>query len=198
LTSQAFTALRARQQLTTKRLEELMQKVLERMLHGARTTRATFTPWEALRRDWCISNHTVLANAHKKVLPSGGSDAVLIGWARHTGRLVHIDRPSVWGNSTLLANPHDDAEREASVRKYARWFTTQYALHQRLDELAGKVLLCWCSPQRCHGEVLMGMLDPQFTAEYIATYEKILATTGRVTPARSGRRVSSTPQLELW
>ncbi len=35
------------------------------------------------------------------------------------------------------------------------WLRTQPDLLAALPELEGKVLGCWCSPQECHGDVLI-------------------------------------------
>lgn len=154
----------------------------------------TMTPFERQRRDWCQAGHTVLANGHR------GIDEGLRAWAKRAGRLVWIDRRSVWGNPEPLRDPDDDEEREACIHAYARSFATRDDLHARLDELAGKVLVCWCTPQACHGEVLLGWSSPQFTAEYRAACRALCAPDVRPPLARPqpGDRASTSLQLSLW
>ena len=64
---------------------------------------------------------------------------------------VYIGRPSKWGNPFVIGR---DGTREEVIAKYEAWLRTQPHLVVALPELRRKVLGCWCSPQRCHGEVL--------------------------------------------
>lgn len=64
---------------------------------------------------------------------------------------VYIGRPSKWGNPFLIGK---HGTREEVIAKYEVWLRTQPHLVAALPELRGKVLGCWCSPQRCHGDVL--------------------------------------------
>lgn len=64
---------------------------------------------------------------------------------------VYIGRPSKWGNPFVIGK---DGTRDEVIEKFR-----QYGLRKRLDvaakaELRGKVLACWCSPAKCHGDVL--------------------------------------------
>ena len=70
-------------------------------------------------------------------------------------RLVRIDRRTRWGNRFRIGR---DGTREEVIERY------RLELRERvsrgtvsLDDLAalkGAVLLCWCSPLACHGDVL--------------------------------------------
>lgn len=64
---------------------------------------------------------------------------------------VYIARPSKWGNPFQIGK---DGTRSEVIEKYRRWIHTQPQLMTDLHELRGKILGCWCSPSRCHGEVL--------------------------------------------
>lgn len=64
---------------------------------------------------------------------------------------VYIGRPSIWGNPFSIGQ---DGTRKEVIAKYRAWITTQPDLLERLSELKGKILGCWCSPLSCHGEVL--------------------------------------------
>ena len=71
---------------------------------------------------------------------------------------VYIGRPSKWGNP-FSHLPRSRAEiqvasRDEAVARYEEWVKTQPHLMAALQELRGKVLGCWCSPQSCHGDVL--------------------------------------------
>jgi len=66
---------------------------------------------------------------------------------------VYIGRPSKWGNQFIIGR---DGNREQVVQKYREWLLTQPALiEQARKELKGKDLVCFCSPQKCHGDVLL-------------------------------------------
>jgi len=66
---------------------------------------------------------------------------------------VYIGRPGPWGNPFVIG---PDGTREEVVEKYRTWlFTKPELIAKAKAELAGKVLGCWCSPQACHGDVLM-------------------------------------------
>lgn len=78
---------------------------------------------------------------------------------------IYIGRPSKWGNpfthlvgkgtlATFVVGTRDEA-----VDAYAEWIKTQPHLMAALPELRGKVLGCWCAPQRCHGDVLAAMAN---------------------------------------
>ena len=67
---------------------------------------------------------------------------------------VYVGRPSKWGNPFIIGR---DGTRDEVVEKFARWIETRPVLMRALPELAGKRLACWCSPHRCHADVLAEM-----------------------------------------
>lgn len=74
---------------------------------------------------------------------------------------VYIGRPTKWGNpfthiaSGTLAK-FVVKNRDEAVDQYEQWLLQQPELvAQAKKELVGKDLICWCSPQRCHGDVLI-------------------------------------------
>lgn len=70
---------------------------------------------------------------------------------------VYIGRPSKWGNPFTIGR---DGTREEVIEKYRN-----YVLNERTDllyclyELKGKVLGCWCTPEACHGDVLVELVQ---------------------------------------
>jgi hypothetical protein len=95
---------------------------------------------------------TVVANMHQE------TDRALLAWARSTGRFARIDRNSDWGNPYEMP---DDGDRDTVCDSYEIFFPRKFSLHNRLDELRGKVLGCWCYPQRCHGDYLTAKLEAE-------------------------------------
>lgn len=78
---------------------------------------------------------------------------------------VYIGRPSKWGNPFTHLNLEKTKavfhakDRDEAVEKYKEWILTQPALLAELKELKGKTLGCWCSPKRCHGDILAELAD---------------------------------------
>lgn len=69
---------------------------------------------------------------------------------------VYIGRPSKWGNPFAIGK---DGTREEVIEKYKEWIISNPELLAQLPELDGKTLGCWCYPQKCHGEVLLELLE---------------------------------------
>lgn len=69
---------------------------------------------------------------------------------------VYIGRGSKWGNPFIIGK---DGSREEVIRKYAEYLANKEELLTALDELDGKVLGCYCTPQACHGDVLIRFIN---------------------------------------
>ena len=66
---------------------------------------------------------------------------------------VYIGRPSKWGNPFAIGK---DASREVVIEKYREWlFERPELIEAAKRELAGKDLVCFCAPKKCHGDVLL-------------------------------------------
>ena len=68
---------------------------------------------------------------------------------------VYIGRGSKWGNPFVIGV---DGTRAEVIEKYESWIKGQPELLAALPELKNKILGCYCSPRRCHGEVLLKLL----------------------------------------
>jgi hypothetical protein len=64
---------------------------------------------------------------------------------------VYIGRPSKWGNPFAIGK---DGTRDEVIAKYEAWLMGNKALLADILELKGKTLACWCSPAKCHGDIL--------------------------------------------
>ena len=60
-------------------------------------------------------------------------------------------KASKWGNPFRIGR---DGTRDEVIAKYRAWLGQQPDLMAALPELRGKDLACWCTPERCHAEVL--------------------------------------------
>lgn len=69
---------------------------------------------------------------------------------------VYIGRPSKWGNPFQIGR---DGTRDEVIAKYRAWVVHQPELMAALPELRGKVLGCWCSPEKCHGDILAELAE---------------------------------------
>lgn len=72
---------------------------------------------------------------------------------------VYIGRGSIWGNPFshvpsnvrgVIAVP----SRAIAIAQYEAWLHLRPRLLERLPELRGKRLGCYCAPQPCHGYLL--------------------------------------------
>lgn len=68
-----------------------------------------------------------------------------------TSRDVYIGRGSKWGNPYRIGA---DGTRDQVIEKYFEYILRKPELIGALDELRNKNLVCFCAPQRCHGDVL--------------------------------------------
>jgi hypothetical protein len=69
---------------------------------------------------------------------------------------VYIGRPSKWGNPFVVGK---DGTRTECIALYEGWIVQQDELMAALGELRGAVLGCFCAPQACHGDVLVGLAN---------------------------------------
>ncbi len=81
-------------------------------------------------------------------------DNALLCWAEAEGLDEKITRSTDWGNPFVIG---EDGDRETVISKYNKYLEMKDGLLHRLKsgELSGKLLVCWCCPDGCHGETLM-------------------------------------------
>lgn len=118
------------------------------MQDAARAVRAIPTePWlddEKERKQKVESGRTVVANSSR--------DKNLIQWAEKKGLAVRVDRSSEFGNPFIL---EDDGTRDEVCDAYAtHYLPNKPSIKSKIKTLQGKVLICHCYPQRCHGDAL--------------------------------------------
>ena len=85
----------------------------------------------------------------------------------HPGRVVNVHRDvcdvviargngSIWGNPYALS---DTRNREYVVALFTDHLLKNMDLLKQIFDLKGKVLGCTCSPQLCHGDMIVWLLD---------------------------------------
>lgn len=72
---------------------------------------------------------------------------------------AYIGRPLKWGNPFIIG---PDGTREEVIRKYEDWIRGKPELMASLHELKGKILGCWCRPKRCHGDILIKLIQERY------------------------------------
>lgn len=103
-------------------------------------------PDERKRQALVANGTTVVANA--------SLDKNLICWAESEGLAVRIDRGTKYGNPFILG---EDGDRDEVCDAYeTHYLPNKPSIIDRMDagELTGKVLVCHCYPERCHGDCL--------------------------------------------
>jgi hypothetical protein len=111
---------------------------------------------------------------------------------------VYVGRPAPRAGlaGSPFANPYRvdvDGSREAVVGLYRDWLLGQPRLLDRLHELHGKPLACWCGPgEACHADVLVELVEAE------ATLREIVAAGVRVEIAGDRLRLHpATPEAEI-
>lgn len=69
---------------------------------------------------------------------------------------TYIGRGSPWGNPFVIGK---DGDRDEVIDKYEQHLRESPRLLDRLHELRGKTLACFCAPARCHGDILARYAD---------------------------------------
>ncbi len=80
--------------------------------------------------------------------------------------VVFINKKRFPPVSSIFANPYKigkDGTREEVINKYRTHLISQLEndnkLINKLLELKGKILGCWCYPDMCHGNVLVELIE---------------------------------------
>lgn len=124
-----------------------------RMTDATKAVRAIPTdPWrkdERERQEQVKKGVAVVANQQ--------SDKNLIQWAESNGKAVRIDRGTKYGNPFIL---DADGDRDCVCDNYEhQYLPLKPSILSSVDLLKGKVLICHCFPQRCHGDSLARMAN---------------------------------------
>jgi len=102
---------------------------------------------------WQVSQgETIVVN-----MRADGPHASLVPWLKEHRLLVKIDRTGPWGNPFVM---DADGSRDDVIKAFEKYYLPHKpSLLDRIDELKGKALGCWCAPEPCHGHVLKARVD---------------------------------------
>lgn len=70
-------------------------------------------------------------------------------------RYVNGATQSKWANPF----PVKQYTRDGCLTKYREYILSNKELMDSLSELKGKNLGCWCQPEKCHGDILIELLN---------------------------------------
>ena len=86
--------------------------------------------------------------------------AIANGLAIYIGRGARFHRlkQSKWANPIKLQDRNDPAERPQMLKQYREYLLANKELMDQLSELKGMRLICHCSPEPCHGDILAEMV----------------------------------------
>lgn len=112
-----------------------------------------FAAWSDEERDLLKR----LRSGETVVVSLRGPHNSLIEWADAAGLYMRVDRRSPWGNPFEMPG---DGDRDAVIRAYEQHYLPyKPSLLDKLHDLKGKALGCWCAPQACHADVLKSGAD---------------------------------------
>jgi len=69
---------------------------------------------------------------------------------------AYIGRGSKWGNPYHIGM---HGTREEVIEKYKQYILSNKELIDALPELKDKILGCYCKPFKCHGDILIELID---------------------------------------
>lgn len=95
---------------------------------------------------------------------------------------VYIGRPGKWGNPFMIDEDHN---RDDVIQMYKEWLNGEReislitaksmgndfrlnppTIEEIQKELKGKILGCWCSPRKCHGDILAEIANSNDLIKY--------------------------------
>jgi hypothetical protein len=106
---------------------------------------------ETARKQQVEAGITVVANLR------GARDKHLLDWAKSKDLLVRVSHGTPWGNHFEIP---DDGDRDTVCDNYIRHYIPHKpSLLNKIHSLKGRVLACWCYPERCHGDYLAELVN---------------------------------------
>jgi hypothetical protein len=79
------------------------------------------------------------------------------------GGVVFINNKRYPPTASIFCNPFKQGTLEERIENYRIYITNKLkeddTLVEKLLQLKGKNLGCWCKPERCHGDVLVELIE---------------------------------------
>ena len=79
------------------------------------------------------------------------------------GGRIFINKEIFHYKESIWKNPYSVKKygREKSLELYEIYLKSNPDLMDKLSELKGKTLGCWCKPEKCHGDILLKYIQIQ-------------------------------------
>lgn len=143
-----------------KKMKEQAPEVFERLKAGKVTLQdakreVAKKPTDDWRQD--ERRRQAEVQAGRAVVANQQADKNLIQWAEQNGKAVRIDRSSKYGNPFVL--DQDGSRDEVCDKFQAHYLPHKPSILRDIPKLAGKVLICHCYPERCHGNCLCDLAN---------------------------------------
>lgn len=97
---------------------------------------------------------TPVANYRDPETPPIGDGVIYIGRDMPKAGLVGAG----WGNPYTLKKDTEE-NRVVAVMLYREYAIRNTEIRKQVATLRGKTLVCWCAPERCHGDALAELAD---------------------------------------
>lgn len=121
-----------------------------------------------------IDNRKELLLQGRTCVCNQSTDKPLMKWAEengieqvYIGRAMGLAKPSrkksPWHNPYKVGK--DAATNDEACEMYRDYLLAKPDLLSHIEELRGKLLVCWCYPEPCHGNVLIELLNRQLSVE---------------------------------
>ena len=145
-----------------KKVKSEAPEVFERLKAGKITLQdakreVAKKPTDDWRKD--ERDRQALVQDGQSVTANAGTDKNLIAWAEQNLQAVRIDRGTRYGNPFVLG---EDGDRDEVCDAYEQHYIPyKPSITRKIDtgELSGKVLVCHCYPERCHGDFLCNEIN---------------------------------------
>ncbi len=69
---------------------------------------------------------------------------------------IYIGRGSIWGNPFVIGR---DGTRDQVIEKYRNYILKDKVVLSQIYKLKDKILGCYCKPLKCHGDVLIELIE---------------------------------------
>lgn len=77
----------------------------------------------------------------------------------YIGRPGRLVKGGIWGNPFIIGA---DGTREEVLEKFEAYLRGHpQLLAKAREELKGKVLGCWCAPEKCHGDIYKKLIEDE-------------------------------------
>jgi hypothetical protein len=90
----------------------------------------------------------------------------IVNKRNYQGPGIYIGRPSPLGNPFVIGR---DGDREEVIRKYREFLIIainnddrikrEFERIRELDKKGDVILICWCAPSKCHGDVIKEIIE---------------------------------------